>query len=343
VVKTLVPKDALNRIALCVCLLSALPIVHGAQPITITMTADNRQPVFDWAGLNRRVAGLLRQGLTIEGQNALESGIQSARQAGASGPELAEALSDLGTLYQDSGRFLDADRAYTESAARWRQLSADPKLATALQNLASLRLLQAKPSEAENLLVEAERIVLKAYGAEASKLVPVLNGLTDVYYETGRYNEARRSSERALALLKNADEDPQLGNALFLLAKIEWRQKRETEAETLIRRAILVWQTSLGSQHPTYASGLTSLAVLLSRKNPDESERLFQESLAVMGKRLGSDHPVTGEILLLYANHLETVGRKREAKEMRHLGNAIAARHSRENLLGHTIEIRALR
>jgi hypothetical protein len=80
----------------------------------------------------------------------------------------------------------------------------------------------------------------------------------------------------------------------------------------------------------------------LSRKNPGESERLFQESLAVIEKRLGSDHPVTGEILLLYADHLETVGRKREAKELRRRGNAIAARHSHENLLGHTIEIRAL-
>jgi hypothetical protein len=41
--KTLVSKDALNRMALCVCFLSALPIAQGAEPITITMTADDWQ------------------------------------------------------------------------------------------------------------------------------------------------------------------------------------------------------------------------------------------------------------------------------------------------------------
>lgn len=41
--KTLVSKDALNRMALCVCFLSALPIAHGAEPVTITMTADHWQ------------------------------------------------------------------------------------------------------------------------------------------------------------------------------------------------------------------------------------------------------------------------------------------------------------
>ena len=41
--KTLVSKDALNRIALCVCFLSAPPIAQAAEPITITMTADHWQ------------------------------------------------------------------------------------------------------------------------------------------------------------------------------------------------------------------------------------------------------------------------------------------------------------
>ena len=43
VMKTLVSKDALNRMALCLCFLSALPIAQGAEPITITMTADHWQ------------------------------------------------------------------------------------------------------------------------------------------------------------------------------------------------------------------------------------------------------------------------------------------------------------
>jgi len=41
--KTLVIKGFLTRMAVCVCFLSALPIAKGAEPITITMTADHWQ------------------------------------------------------------------------------------------------------------------------------------------------------------------------------------------------------------------------------------------------------------------------------------------------------------
>jgi hypothetical protein len=41
--KTLVSRDALNRMALCLCFLSALPIARAGEPITIAMTADHWQ------------------------------------------------------------------------------------------------------------------------------------------------------------------------------------------------------------------------------------------------------------------------------------------------------------
>src|SRR6476661_640481 len=39
--KSLVSKEPLKRMALCIGFLSALPIAQAAQPITVTMTADN--------------------------------------------------------------------------------------------------------------------------------------------------------------------------------------------------------------------------------------------------------------------------------------------------------------
>ena len=41
--KTLLSKDTVKRIALCTGFLSALPIAQAAEPITITMTADQWQ------------------------------------------------------------------------------------------------------------------------------------------------------------------------------------------------------------------------------------------------------------------------------------------------------------
>ena len=39
--KSLVSKEPLKRMALCIGFLSALPIAQAAEPITVTMTADN--------------------------------------------------------------------------------------------------------------------------------------------------------------------------------------------------------------------------------------------------------------------------------------------------------------
>ena len=57
--KTVVCKDALNWMALCACVLSALSIAQSAEPTKITVTADNWQTKenADFLRLNRRVVG----------------------------------------------------------------------------------------------------------------------------------------------------------------------------------------------------------------------------------------------------------------------------------------------
>jgi hypothetical protein len=43
VMKTLISRDAVNRMALFVCFLSTLPIAYRAEPIRVPMTADRWQ------------------------------------------------------------------------------------------------------------------------------------------------------------------------------------------------------------------------------------------------------------------------------------------------------------
>src|SRR3954452_18302596 len=60
--KKLVNKDALNRIALCACFLSALPIAQGAEPITIAMTADHWQTKENTATCRSAMSGPTESG-----------------------------------------------------------------------------------------------------------------------------------------------------------------------------------------------------------------------------------------------------------------------------------------
>ena len=70
------------------------------------------------------------------------------------------------------------------------------------------------------------------------------------------------------------------------------------------------------------------------------SERVFQESLALCEQKLGAEHYLMGELLMLYADMLERARRKREAQPVKKRALALLGRFSKENALGHTIDVR---
>jgi tetratricopeptide (TPR) repeat protein len=314
--------------AFCVCFLSALPIAQGAE--------------FDWVVLHLRVKGLLQQRKVAESERLLEDSIHSAESRGESSIGLARALNDLGSLFQDEGRFREADRAYRKALSHQSRLSgAILPMGVTLGNVANLRLAEGKPSEAEKLYLDARRILSTGDRTQSPELAVVLCGLSDVYWETRRYADATQAAHSALDMLQGSEHDSQIGVALFLLGKIAISQHREAEAEKLIRRATELWRTSLGPDHPTYVSGLATLAIVLAKKNPSEAVRVFDESLRTLEKFVGSDHRWTGYALRAFAEHLDTIGRKKEGKELKRRGEAILARHFRENMLGRTLDIKA--
>jgi tetratricopeptide (TPR) repeat protein len=304
--------------------------------------AEPERVEFDWAALHLRAMGLLQQGKVAESQRLLEDSIQGARLRGESSTGLAGALNDLGTVYQNEGRLREAECAYREALSHLTRLpGANLRVGLTLWNVATLRLAEGKPSEAEKLYLDAKRILSSGDRTPSPELAVVLCGLADVYRETGRYEEARRAAEDALKIMRGTGHDSQVGVAVFLLGKIAISQHREAEAEELVRRATELWRTSLGPHHPAYASGLATLATVLARKNPSEAVRLFDASLQILEKYVGAEHVWTGYTLLAYAKHLETIGRKKEGQQLKRQGEAILARHFRENLLGHTIDIKA--
>lgn len=173
------------------------------------------------------------------------------------------------------------------------------------------------------------------------ELATALCGLADVYSETGRYGKATEITERALVILEARGDSSQLAGALFLLAKAAWKQNRAVDAEQLLRRAIPIWQKTLGPRHSTTASGLATLAVVLSRTMPDEASRLFRESLEMIETELGPDHLFAGFILLDYASHLKAVGAKKRAKETKGRGEKILAKYAHQTGPSHTVDVSA--
>ncbi len=85
------------------------------------------------------------------------------------------------------------------------------------------------------------------------------------------------------------------------------------EAEPLLRRALAIDETSLGSEHPNVATHLNNLAQLLQATNrPEEAEPLSRrmvEILVLFKLRNGHEHPNLNQVLINYTSILAAMGR----------------------------------
>jgi tetratricopeptide (TPR) repeat protein len=172
-------------------------------------------------------------------------------------PTLAEDLNDLGSVHFDQARLLDAERCFDEAISIWtKRGSSSPKIGFAFLNLAQLRVEQNRPSDGEKLFRRAREILGSAFGTGSVDLAVANIGLANALMHLHRTAEAETAARLALAALETRANTEHLGAALFLLAKAAWIQRRGDDAEALLRRAIEVWRALLGSQHPTFASGL---------------------------------------------------------------------------------------
>ena len=93
-----------------------------------------------------------------------------------------------------------------------------------------------------------------------------------------------------------------------------YRAGRYADAEPLYRRALAIFESALGPDHPDTASSLNNLAVLLEGQGRyADAEPLFRRALAIRETALGPDHPDTASSLGNLAGLLHDQGRTEEA------------------------------
>ena len=85
----------------------------------------------------------------------------------------------------------------------------------------------------------------------------------------------------------------------------------------MLRRALLINETSFGSGHPTVASSLNNLAALFYvTKRPAEAEAMMRRALLITEATLGTDHPEVATKLNNLAQLLQSAGRLVEAESL---------------------------
>lgn len=111
-----------------------------------------------------------------------------------------------------------------------------------------------------------------------------------------------------------SDPTARLANDLGLLF---YTQGNWAEAESLIRRALAIYEASFGEAHPNVATGLNNLAQLLQNTNRlVEAEPLMRRALAIDEASFGEGHPNVATVLNNLAQLLQDTNRLAEAEPL---------------------------
>jgi len=142
----------------------------------------------------------------------------------------------------------------------------------------------------------------------------------------GKYEEAARVIEQALAILEKAldPNDPALIQPMNELAGIYAVKGDFLKAERLFQRSLKLGEKSLGAEHREIAYSLNGLADVYREQNRlAEAEPLLRRSIRILENTEGKDHPDVAIPLINLAKTLESSGNYTAAEEMHQRGLAL--------------------
>ncbi len=184
---------------------------------------------------------------------------------GPDGRDLAIAIDNLGSLYQEHRRYAEAEQLRLRALQIFRATldPASPHIATTLQNLGALYLLQGRLPQAQNALELALDAAGKAYGAESRQAGVVADNLAGVYRSQQRFDQAEAMYLRAIASFERSvgGDHPDTALALQNYAIQLSETGRLADAEVRLKQALAINERLYGPSHGTIASALNTLVL----------------------------------------------------------------------------------
>ena len=214
--------------------------------------------------------------------------------------EVIECMNYLGWLYQEEGRFEEAEVLYRRSLVSAETVLGAEHSGTvaSLHYLSGLYREQGNYREARPLMERSlaiREVVLGPDHLETTDCMSYLAWLSDA---EGKYEEAEALYSRVLAIREAAlgPENISIASSLNNLATIYQKRAKYEQAATLYQRAIAIYEATFGTEHPYFAAGLNNLAkTYQAQEKFEEAEALYHRALAIREAALGPAHPETAE------------------------------------------------
>ena len=164
-----------------------------------------------WESNNAAGVKAFQQGRYADAEKLFLAALKEAEGFGPDDPRLAMSLNNLAGLYDNQGKYAEAEPLYKRLLAiDEKALGPEhPDVAASLNNLALLYYNQGKYAEAEPLHKRALAIKEKTLGPDHPRVATSLENYTALLRETNREAEAARMEARAKTIrAKHARENP---------------------------------------------------------------------------------------------------------------------------------------
>jgi tetratricopeptide (TPR) repeat protein/class 3 adenylate cyclase len=232
----------------------------------------------------------------------LEDALKQAQQLEIDDSDRATALTNMASLYYDSGRDAEAIPLYRQVLEiRERTLGPEhPEISVSLNNLASVYATMGEYEEAESLYLRSLAIREQALGPDHPRVGNALHNLASLYHRQGRLREAEHLYDRALKIREHElafEVDPKTAQLTDRATRYEL-SGQYNKAQKYYEEALGTEQGISGSDHPRTASVTRSLAVVRGLQgDSEEAESLFQRAVSLFSTSLGANHPEVGRTL----------------------------------------------
>jgi tetratricopeptide (TPR) repeat protein len=225
----------------------------------------------------------------------------------------------LGSLYQDLGRYADAQRAYqTAISVCKNQPGKEREEAGAIDNLGSLYLDMGQSEMSKRLRLRALQVIKEAGDHEG--LARVYNNLAATAFQHKQAHEGRNYIARAFREIKLA---PQMvdDDLAAIYSNAGWLSMYDHEYDQALRyyeRARQVWLKHHGMNHQLTGWGY----ILCGRTRAlmgDSQQGLVEVTtgLSIIEKSVGTRVPLYFAGRVAYSDALSAAGSTREARQMR--------------------------
>ncbi|MEM7584097.1 MAG: serine/threonine-protein kinase [Acidobacteriota bacterium] len=146
--------------------------------------------------------------------------------------------------------------------------------------------------QADSLLSEALAESEAHLEPRSRELAEFLEELGQLALKRGQIERAEELLRRAVFILLNGGDNPELADAYGILGRIRRTQGDFAQAEDLLGKAMEIRQRLLGTDHPDYAVSLNNLGNLaFSQGHFEKAEDFFRRALTVLRKTLDANHP----------------------------------------------------